>query len=112
MIAHEGGFMTLYGHVSAFKVGQGQKVHTGDIIALSGATPGTKGAGFMTTGPHLHFEILKNQKRVDPLYYLPLSVFPKDKIPAKYKAKAEMESIEEANRQKVKRILDVPEPTL
>ncbi len=71
IIRHDGGFATLYGHVSGFLVQEGQHVRAGDPVALSGGQPGTKGAGRMTTGSHLHLELLKNGIQVDPLNYLP-----------------------------------------
>jgi len=85
IIAHKGGYMTVYGHVSAFRVEEGEKVYRGQTVALSGGTPGSKGAGYMTTGAHLHFEVLKGGKHVDPLDYLPLSYLPFDSLPEKYK---------------------------
>jgi murein DD-endopeptidase MepM/ murein hydrolase activator NlpD len=87
ILAHKGGFMTVYGHVSEFKVEEGEKVFSGQIVALSGGTPGSKGAGLMTTGAHLHFEVMKGGKYVDPLDYLPLSFLPIDSIPDKYKSR-------------------------
>lgn len=87
VIAHADGFSTVYGHVSSILVEEGQTVSVGSIIALSGGMPGTKGAGYMTTGPHLHLEILLNGSHVDPLKYLPLEVLTEDQIeglPEKY----------------------------
>lgn len=84
ILAHTGGFMTVYGHVSEIRVQEGQKIEQGNVIGLSGATPGTKGAGLMTTGAHLHFEVLKGGVHVDPLDYLPLSYLPLESLPAKY----------------------------
>jgi murein DD-endopeptidase MepM/ murein hydrolase activator NlpD len=84
ILAHQGGFMTLYGHVSEIDCQEGQVIKRGQVIGLSGATPGTKGAGLMTTGPHLHFEVMKGGKHVDPLDYLPLAYLPLDSLPAKY----------------------------
>lgn len=71
IIAHRNNIMTVYGHVSKFLVKEGDLVHPRDIIALSGGMPGTRGAGVMTTGPHLHFEVFDNGVHVDPLQYLP-----------------------------------------
>lgn len=73
VVAHNGGIMTLYGHVTKILVNVGDFVKRGDIIGLSGAMPGTLGAGWMTTGPHLHFEVFLHGKHVDPLLYLDTS---------------------------------------
>lgn len=72
ILAHANGFMTVYGHMSAILVSEGQMIKQGAIIGLSGGMPGTLGAGYMTTGPHLHLEFLLNGTYVDPLKYLPL----------------------------------------
>lgn len=65
------GFLTLYGHVSESLVRPGDHVWQGDPIAYSGGMPGTKGAGALTTGPHLHFEVITSEGSVDPELYLP-----------------------------------------
>lgn len=88
MLAHAGGYMTLYGHVSEILVSEGEEINSGDIIGLSGATPGTKGAGVYTTGPHLHFEVLHNGVYSDPLNHLNLAYLRFDTLPEKYVAKA------------------------
>lgn len=62
-INHEDGRQTRYGHLSKVLVCQGQSVKQGDRIALSGSTG-------ISTGPHLHFEILINGTQVNPLDYL------------------------------------------
>ncbi|HLG25309.1 MAG TPA: M23 family metallopeptidase, partial [Candidatus Gracilibacteria bacterium] len=85
ILAHAGGFMTVYGHVSELRVEAGEKVFAGQTIGLTGGTPGTKGAGVMTTGAHLHFEVMKGGKYVDPLDYLPLTLLPMDSLPEKYR---------------------------
>ena len=71
IIRHDGGFATLYGHVSEFLVREGEHVAAGDIVARSGGQPGTLGAGVMTTGAHLHFELLRDGEHQDPEDYLP-----------------------------------------
>lgn len=88
ILAHAGGLMTVYGHLSFILVEEGQTITQGSIIGLSGGMPGTKGAGYMTTGPHLHFEVLQNGLYTDPLDYLPMEVFTEEQgenLPEKYK---------------------------
>lgn len=62
-IRHPNGFVTRYGHMSAFKrgVNVGTRVHQGDIIGYVGMTG-------LATGPHLHYEMLDRRgNRMDPL---------------------------------------------
>lgn len=64
LIDHGYNYETIYGHMSKLLVKVGQKVKRGDVIGLVGNT-GT------STGPHLHYEIRKNGKAVNPInYYL------------------------------------------
>jgi len=64
VIAHAGGFDTLYGHLSTALVKVGQKVTQGTVVGLEGSTGNS-------TGPHLHFELRVGQRPVDPTPYLP-----------------------------------------
>ena len=64
VIAHSGGFDTLYGHLSTALVKAGQHVTQGTPVGLEGSTGNS-------TGPHLHFELRIGQKPVDPTPYLP-----------------------------------------
>lgn len=89
IIAHRKGAMTLYGHISASLVKEGDFVQRGQIIGLTGGTPGTPGAGGRTTGAHLHLEVFQDGVRVDPFDYLPLEMIPEEvweEIPEKYLA--------------------------
>lgn len=62
-IQHANGYVTAYTHLSSHQVKVGQDVELGQTIAAVGST----GA---STAPHLHYEILKNDKPVDPLALL------------------------------------------
>ncbi len=84
VVAHRSGYMSLYGHISKIGVEVGEKVHKGQIIGLSGGAPGTRGAGYMTTGAHLHLEVFHGGKHIDPLSVLPLGSLPLSAVPEKY----------------------------
>lgn len=62
VIDHGFGYQSLYAHLSEFNVKPGQKIKRGSIIGYVGNT-GT------STGPHLHYEVRKNEKPVNPQYY-------------------------------------------
>jgi murein DD-endopeptidase MepM/ murein hydrolase activator NlpD len=61
-IRHPNGFVTRYGHLSSFRRGVtlGTRVHQSDIIGYVGMTG-------LATGPHLHYEMLRAGKQMDPL---------------------------------------------
>lgn len=58
-IQHSKGFETVYAHLSKINVKNGQKVEKGSVIGQVGSTG-------RSTGPHLHYEVLKNHKRLNP----------------------------------------------
>jgi murein DD-endopeptidase MepM/ murein hydrolase activator NlpD len=60
MIDHGKGLATIYAHMSAMAAHSGQSVHRGEIIGFVGSTG-------LSTGPHLHYEVLQNGKAVNPL---------------------------------------------
>ncbi|MBU2524901.1 peptidoglycan DD-metalloendopeptidase family protein, partial [Patescibacteria group bacterium] len=91
IVAHKEEFASLYGHVYGFNVKKGDVVHRGDILGLTGGVPGTKGAGLITTGAHLHFEVFKGGKQVDPLLFMPLRYIPLKSLPKKYYELLDME---------------------
>jgi len=62
-VDHGYGFKTRYGHLSEIKVKNGQRVKRGDIIALMGSTD-------YSTGPHLHYEVIRNGKFMSPAKYI------------------------------------------
>jgi murein DD-endopeptidase MepM/ murein hydrolase activator NlpD len=63
VINHHNGYKTLYAHASKLMVKAGQKVKAGQQIAQVGSTG-------RSTGPHLHFEIHRSGRQVDPGPYL------------------------------------------
>lgn len=70
-INHGYGYLTLYGHMSAFKVRAGQKVKRGDVIGLVGSTG-------KSTGPHLHYEVHFKGEIMNPQNYYFLDLSPAD----------------------------------
>ena len=84
ILAHKNQLITVYGHVSEILVKAGTVVKQGDVIGLTGGTPGTKGAGWQTTGPHLHFEVWHRGEQVNPLDWLSVHELPIEYIPDRY----------------------------
>jgi len=71
MIYHNKELTTVYGHVSRFDVATDEYVVRGQVIGGVGGLQGTLGAGRLTTGSHLHFEVRSGGIPVNPLDYLP-----------------------------------------
>ncbi len=63
VIEHDMEFKTLYAHLSSIEVSEGDKVSWGDVIGKIGSTG-------RSTGPHLHYEIIKRGKRINPRKYV------------------------------------------
>jgi murein DD-endopeptidase MepM/ murein hydrolase activator NlpD len=58
-IKHGGGYETGYGHLSRWAVKEGQRVHQGQVVAYVGSSG-------LSTGPHLHYEIMIGGRKVNP----------------------------------------------
>ena len=65
IIEHEFGFVTIYAHLTEFYTKKGRKEKKGNIIAFLGNTG-------KSTGSHLHYEIKKNNKAINPTNFLNL----------------------------------------
>lgn len=86
-IKHRDGLVTVYGHLSEVVAKKFQFVRRGEVIAKTWGAVGTPGAGPMTSGPHLHFELWKNQEPVDPLRYMTLADMDYSELPSFYQDK-------------------------
>ena len=62
IINHGYGYRTLYAHMDKFKVKVGDEVERGDVIGFVGNTG-------LSTGPHLHYEVIQNGRKVNPINY-------------------------------------------
>jgi len=62
VIDHGFGYQSLYAHLSEFNVTVGQRVVRGEVIGFVGSTG-------ISTAPHLHYEIIKNGIKIDPVNY-------------------------------------------
>ena len=61
-IDHGFGYVTVYAHLNKYNVKRGQKVKRGDIIGYVGSTG-------RSVAPHLHYEIIKDGKKINPLNF-------------------------------------------
>lgn len=62
ILNHGYGYKTLYAHLSKFNVKKGQKVKRGEVIGFIGSTG-------VSTGPHLHYEVIQNGVKTNPAFY-------------------------------------------
>lgn len=81
-IDHGFGFKTRYAHMHEFAVKEGQRIKRGQVIGYVGNT-GT------STAPHLHYEVIKNNRKINPVHY-----FFNDLDPDEYERIVELASVE------------------
>jgi murein DD-endopeptidase MepM/ murein hydrolase activator NlpD len=80
VIDHGFGYQTLYGHMVRFVVTPGQKVKRGQVIGYVGSTG-------LSTAPHVHYEVIKNGEKINPVNY-----YYNDLTPAEYQQLIELSS--------------------
>lgn len=81
-IDHGFGYRTRYAHMHGFAVRQGQQVKRGDLIGYVGNTG-------LSTAPHLHYEVMMNGAKINPVHY-----FFNDLSPLEYEKIIELASVE------------------
>ena len=64
VVDHGYGLRTLYAHLSRIRVRPGQWVARGEVLGMVGSTG-------LSTGPHVHYEVHREGRPVDPLPFLP-----------------------------------------
>ena len=62
LIDHGYGYVTRYAHLQEIQVKRGQKLKRGEVL-------GTLGSTGRSTGPHLHYEVHKDHRTVNPMYF-------------------------------------------
>ncbi len=80
-LKHADWFVTVYGHISDTSVKKYDFIKAWEVFAKSGWSKWTNWAGPMTSGPHLHFEMIKDKDFVDPLNYMDLTKLGLWKLP-------------------------------
>ncbi|NHF58730.1 peptidoglycan DD-metalloendopeptidase family protein [Flavobacteriaceae bacterium TP-CH-4] len=63
VISHSDGYETWYAHLERFDVAENQVVQKGEVIGYVGSTG-------LSSGPHLHYEVHKDKKRLDPMKFI------------------------------------------
>jgi murein DD-endopeptidase MepM/ murein hydrolase activator NlpD len=81
-INHGFGYKTFYAHLEKYTVRKGQKVKRGDLI-------GYVGTSGISTAPHLHYEVIKGNRKLNPVYF-----YFNDLTPEEYDRMLEMASQE------------------
>lgn len=80
VINHGYGYQTLYAHMNEYNVKRGQKVNRGDVIGYVGNTG-------RSTGPHLHYEVIKDGVKINPVNF-----YSNDLTPEEYELMIEISS--------------------
>ena len=70
-ITHGFGYMSLYAHLYKYNVKRGQRVKRGDLIGFVGSTGRSE-------APHLHYEVFKDKKRINPINFYYGNLSPKE----------------------------------
>lgn len=84
---HGYGYESKYAHLSKLNVKRGQHVKRGDVIGYSGNTG-------LSKGPHLHYEIIKDGKKIDPIDYFYADLTPEEFVKLRQAAAADNESMD------------------
>ena len=84
-VDHGYGFVTKYAHLSKIAVKPGQKIKRGDLIGYSGNTG-------QSAGPHLHYEVIRDGRKVNPVNHLFKGVTPEEFLKMKKDAQKENKS--------------------
>ena len=71
IIDHGFGYQTLYGHMVKIKTRQGERVKRGQVLGWVGSTG-------KSTGPHLHYEVIRNNHKIDPIHFFFNDLSPAD----------------------------------
>ena len=79
-INHGFGYETLYAHMSKYIVKKGQKVKSGEVIGYVGNTG-------ISTAPHLHYEVRKDKRKINPVNF-----YYNDLTPEEYEKMLEISS--------------------
>ena len=80
VINHGFGYRTLYGHMSKMAVKVGKQIKRGELIGYVGSTG-------LSTAPHVHYEVIKNGEKVNPINF-----YYNDLTPEQYQIMLEMSS--------------------
>lgn len=80
VINHGFGYQTLYGHMSKMAVKVGKKIKRGELVGYVGSTG-------LSTAPHIHYEVIKNGEKVNPINF-----YFNDLTPQQYQIMLEMSS--------------------